>query len=732
MQVICPWCQNAVAVDSGTPTPGGCPACGKPLAPALPKTQPGEDTVTDPNAGLAPEIAEDLGPRQLGRYRIVARLGSGGFGVVYRGHDEELDRDVAIKVPHRHRLLSPADAQAYLTEARVLARLDHPGIVPVYDVGQNEDGVYYLVSKFIEGSDLTARVTRGGIDPTEAVRIVLDVAEALHHAHQRGLVHRDIKPANILLDTEGRPYVSDFGLALREEDFAQGPTFAGTPAYMSPEQARSEGHRVDGRTDIFSLGVVFYELLTGRPPFQGESVGELLDQITTREAQPPHTLVPALPRELDRICLKALSKRAADRYANARDLADDLEHWLKENAPPDAGPPPTEVLPVRVVPRGLRSFDAEDADFFLELLPGPRDRDGLPASVRFWKTRIESSDPAMAFAVGLLYGPSGCGKSSLVRAGLMPRLAPQVTAIYVEAAREGTERRILGGLWHVCRDLAGEIDLAAAIGAVRRGQGLSPGRKLLVVLDQFEQYLHGQRDRLASSPLVAALRQADGVRTQFLLLARADFWLAASRLFQELEIPLVEGRNLEMIDLFEPAHARRVLQLFGQAHGCLPADPADFTAEQRDFLEQAVAGLSEDGKVISVRLSLFAEMVKGRPWTPRSLQAVGGTQGVGVTFLQEAFSPRTGRPEIRGLEKEARALLAALLPEAGSDIKGRVRSHAELLKATGLQSAYRFERLLNSLDRNLRIITPTETQSPPTPGPSPTEGGGGGGGGGVS
>src|SRR5262245_21857001 len=723
MQVICPWCQTPVPVDAAAPAAGDCPHCGKPLVPRHGHTMPSVETISDfhKHRPVVESDEEEPLPRAIGRYSVLARVGSGGFGSVYRGYDEELYREVAIKVPHRHRLLSPEDIAAYRDEARVLAKLDHPGIVAVYDIGQTDTGAYYLVSKFIRGTDLAQRIKAGGVPVREAARILARVAEALHHAHERGLVHRDIKPANILINEEGKPFVTDFGLALSEEDLASGPTFAGTPVYMSPEQARSEGHRVDRRTDIFSLGVVFYELLTGRTPFQGETVDELLEQITTREAQPPHHLNESVPREPERICLKALSKRASDRYATAREMADDLDHWLSETAeapqtsatprangetttPPDVDAD-TDSRTVRVVPKGLRPFDSRDAEFFLELLPGPRDRDGLPASIRFWKTRIESVEPANTFTVGLIYGPSGCGKSSLVRAGLLPRLAAHVSPLYVEAAREGTERRILGGLWHLFPDLAGQVDLPAVGAALRRGRTasspetskggpsirpqLSAGRKLVIVIDQFEQFLHGAGDRLAITQLVAALRQADGVRVQFLLSMREDFWLAGQRLFQELEVPLVEGQNMELIDLFEPRHARRVLTLFGQAHGCLPSRGSQMTPEQRLFLDQAVTGLSEDGKVISVRLSLFAEMMKTKPWTPQSLQAVGGPQGVGLAFLQENFPSGPAarrRPDRRAIEKAARGVLTALLPEPGSDIKGRIRSVEELQKAAGLQA----------------------------------------------
>ncbi len=696
-----------------------------------------------PNGAPAASPTEDL-PERIGRYRIHRLLGKGGFGLVYLAHDEQLHRLVAIKVPHSRLVARPEDAELYLAEARTVASLEHPHIVPVYDVGSTAECPFFVVSKYVQGTDLATKLKESRFSCQKAAELVATVAEGLHYAHKQGLVHRDVKPGNILIDSEGTPHIVDFGLALREENIGKGPRYAGTPAYMSPEQARGEGHRVDGRSDIFSLGIVLYELLVGRQPFRGETQIELLEQITTQEPRPPRQIDDNIPKEMDRICLKALSKRASDRYSAARDMADDLRHFLAEptlNQQSDAmgtgsgspavvpvlQPPSTSIpsgrsdatsatattpspdsQPTKIVPKGLRSFDAHDSDFFLELLPGPRDRERLPDSIRFWKTRIEATDPDDTFSVGLIYGPSGCGKSSLVKAGLLPRLSEDVITVYVEATAEETEARVLNGLRKRCAALSDSLSLKETMTALRRGQGIPVGTKVLIVLDQFEQWLHAKKEE-QNAELVQALRQCEGGRVQCIVMVRDDFWMAATRFMRELEIRLLEGHNSAAVDLFDIRHAEKVLAAFGRAFGVLPESSREVTRDQKQFLQQAVAGLAQDGKVVCVRLALFAEMMKGKLWTPAVLKEVGGTEGIGVTFLEETFSATTAPPERRYHQKAARAVLKALLPESGTDIKGHMRSCDDLLEASGSAKSFKeFEDLIRILDSEIRLITPTD------------------------
>lgn len=288
--------------------------------------------VSNSDPGFASDGTED--PKQVGRYRIVRTLGRGSFGSVYLAVDELLDRQVAVKIPHARVAAAEGNCRKQVNEAKAIAKVRHAAIVAVFDVSQLENGTPFVVSDYIDGQNLAEVAKERSLSVPEILKVVSTVAEALHAAHLQGMVHRDIKPANILMDVNGNAFVTDFGLALHESELDTDSSYAGSVSYMSPEQAGGRSSMVDGRSDIFSLGIVLYELLTDRLPFGADSITDLLDRIVKQDARPLRQYKETIPKNVERICLKALAKSPLERYATAKDFARDLAECITYSPEP--------------------------------------------------------------------------------------------------------------------------------------------------------------------------------------------------------------------------------------------------------------------------------------------------------------------------------------------------------------------------------------------------------------
>ena len=289
----------------------------------------------DATAGFDSSELQPVGfelPARFGDYELLEELGRGGMGIVYRAHQISLDREVAIKMLLRGQLATPADEARFRHEAESAARLNHPGIVPVYEVGE-QDGRLFFSMQFIEGETLASLLKSKPLPPRYTARILSAVARAIHYAHEHGVLHRDLKPSNILIDAGGDPHVTDFGLARRvsaAESLTNTGAVLGTPTYMSPEQAGGNRGEVGPLSDVYSLGSVLYHALTGRPPFQAASPVDVVLMLLEQEPLPPRLLNARADRDLAMIALRCLQKPQDLRYPSAKALADDLTAYLAD------------------------------------------------------------------------------------------------------------------------------------------------------------------------------------------------------------------------------------------------------------------------------------------------------------------------------------------------------------------------------------------------------------------
>jgi serine/threonine-protein kinase len=311
---------------SGQPTPDSLTI----LLAGEPGPGPGDEVLTLGSGSESGSSSSWWPQAKVGDYELLEEIARGGMGVVYKARQRSLKRTVALKMILSGQFASPAEMERFRLEAELAANLDHPNIVPIYEVGEHESHHFFSM-KLVDGGSLAKEVGRLIEAPRDAARLLATVAHAVHYAHEQGFLHCDLKPANILIDGRGEPHITDFGLAKRVGQSSQTTTGAilGTPSYMAPEQASGDRKEVSPATDVYGLGAILYELLAGRPPFRAPTVMETVVQVLEREPVPPSQVRQGVPGELERICLKCLEKSPKDRYASAAILAENLERYLR-------------------------------------------------------------------------------------------------------------------------------------------------------------------------------------------------------------------------------------------------------------------------------------------------------------------------------------------------------------------------------------------------------------------
>lgn len=682
-------------------------------------TMPGTESNTLVTAGAE--------PTHFGTYKVLRLLGSGTFGSVYKAQNESTGSIVAIKVLKTRWACDPdcghAMRRQFAEEAKMMLQFDHPHVVRVISLDDRAEPPYF-VQQYIDGDTLgnCLQATRPTLET--ALRYALQIADGLAHIHSRELWHRDLKPANILLDRDDHVYLADFGLALDDaQRWSSGSNIVGTCPYMAPEQVDGATQRLNARCDIWALGVILYEMLTGRRPFRGETREQLCFEIRERTPPAPSELNQSIPRELNRLCMQCLSKHDADRPHTAADLREDLAKILDQlsekssstfasfassdsTTKNDKGSsipiPATIEYPIPT----LKKFTAEQAGLYLRLMPkGYTTAEELPELITFWKKRIVEPDPDQTFAVGIMVGVSGCGKSSMLEAGLVPALPESIIPILIEASETDTEVRILSKLRRALPDADPDKkwSLVDWTFRMRSGNVLPQGKKVVFVLDQFEQWLNAHGGE-STNQLLDALHQCDGEHLQAIVCVREGFHATLMRFVQAMRFKLDEERNYATAHRFTPDHARFVLTQFGRGLKRVDNPP---TSQQQAFIDATIDVLAEsDRGVVCVRLVVLALVMQDRPWSIDELNLLGGLEGIGSQFLVDCFEGRTASEQYRRYLPAAMRILAELLPAEGLEIKD-VRSYDQLLVASELDKL-QFDDLLNILVRKLFLLTPVE------------------------
>src|SRR5439155_1583944 len=341
---VCENCGEKIYVDAPK---GLCPACVLETGLGPLEEEIEETGMTARPRGTAPARPLEV-LREYGDYELLEEIGRGAQGVVYRARQKSLNRTVALKVIGLGQWATQAHLKRFRVEAEAAASLDHPCIVPIYEVGER-DGCCYFSMKFIDGGQLDEVARRQPMSNRDAAELIAMLARTVHYAHEHGILHRDIKPGNILIDAKGEPHLTDFGLARlveTESTITRTTEALGTPSYMAPEQAKGNNTQLTSATDVYGLGAVLYHLLTGHPPFAGGTTYQTIRLLLETEPRQPRLWNPKLDRDLSTICLKCLEKDPQRRYPTALALAEDLERWLKHE--------PIQARHTRMLARGRK------------------------------------------------------------------------------------------------------------------------------------------------------------------------------------------------------------------------------------------------------------------------------------------------------------------------------------------------------------------------------------------
>lgn len=584
--------------------------------------------------------------------------------------------------------LSHTQTTQLLHLCRTLQTHPHAQLVPILDSCLLPAGQLRIVCATVNGTTLQHQLTSKRPNARESAELLIPIAQALQHMHKLGLAHRSLCPENILIEPDS------------SGTFLNCLPLTPTSAYYSPEQAAGELHRVDHRSDLFTLSVILYELLTSVRPFAGRTHKLLLQQIAQADAIPPRNVQPSVPIGLQQICLDNLQRRRTDRCLSAGAFAAKLQHWLQD---PSAASAPSPQIPSLKL---LSPFAVDDFAEFPELIDGPRDVHGLPVILTRLITGLETTHVEQTFATGVLSGPAGAGKTSFLQAGVLPRLPASITTVHVDAAKGHSERQLLTALQIACPELnfADHADSPDFFPELLHEIRQTSGPKILLVIDHFEHWLQ-HTDDYACTPLAIALRHCDGSRLQTLLVATDTALISTTRFMSVLDIDLVPDFNYFRLETLSRQQATTLLTHFGRSHGKLE-QRGQLTSAEQNFIEQVLKNMLQEGRVPQWKLAPFLQHSLSLTWQPTSVQDFKTADHVMVQLLQNAFDGLPVTSQKVDSNVTARRLLQSLLPDPAAPQRRITRTTAELIQTAGLHvPPDQALLLLQELSSKLNIIT---------------------------